>query len=201
MKTDFYVICAGQGQEEVKNIWPSQGYNGYLTQESKVKVKNIAEELETLQIERLYCGPSNRSKQTAQIISIRCDIPIYHSIGLRNVNYGIAGGYPIAYTKQKFPQETEGWLNPTAIKFDNCFEEGESVWDVLERVFPILDKIYFYQEKKLLFENWRIGIITHSGVITALLAALGIENMPIKDCDVVHITRDENGYKFRNKLF
>ncbi len=200
MKTNFYIICVGQSSEEAHNILPSKGYDGYLSQEGKIRVKDMAETLEDLQMERLYCGISNRSKQTAMLISMRCDTPIYPTSALRNVDYGIAGGHSLSYLKQNYPKEMELWLNPQVQHLDNCFEEGESGWDVLERIFPLLDDIFNYQKDKVLSENWRIGIVTHAGVIKTLVSALGVENLPIKHCDVIHIVRDEGGYSFVEKL-
>ena len=42
MKTNFYIICVGQSSEEAHNILPSKGYDGYLSQEGKIRFKDLA---------------------------------------------------------------------------------------------------------------------------------------------------------------
>lgn len=200
MKTNFYIIRHGQTDNNAKQLWQGKDNNSKLNMYGIDQIKKLAEKLDTLHIERLYTSPLLRAKETAELISSHCDIPIFVRQDLREVDYGVAEGQPISDIFEKYPEIAQLWYHPQPEKFDNHFEGGESQTDVLNRLFPILDKIINYQNQ-LNMSDWRIGIVTHAGVICSLLAKLGVENPTIDNGEVIHIIHDDTGYHFCKKLF
>ena len=205
MRTNFYFIRHGQTINNALQLWQGKDTDSILNQQGIFQAQALAEKLDSFYLERLYTSNQQRAMQTAKIISSRCDIPIYVAPELREVDYGVAEGMPIDRVFEQYPTEAHLWYKPDPQHFDNHFEGGESHWDVLKRVFPLLDSINRYQKIKLYdgfnFNEWRIGVISHAGVICSLMAALGVKEPKIDNCEVVHITLDEEGYQYEGKLF
>lgn len=201
MKTNFYFIRHGQTNNNALQLWQGKDSDGVLNEQGTLQVKNLAEKLNALCIERLYSSNLQRALQTSAIISSRCDIPIFVHPELCEVDYGVAESMPIQEVFECYPNVAKRWYKPEPQHFDNHFEGGESSWDVLQRVFPLLDGIFLYQKTKLHFDEWRIGIVSHAGVICTLMAALGVKEPTIDNCEVVHITLDDEGYQYKGKLF
>lgn len=205
MKTNFYFIRHGQTENNAMQLWQGKDTDSVLNAHGIEQAKKLAEKLEPFYIERLYCSHMQRALQTAKHISMRCDIPIYVHPELREVDYGVAEGMPIDKVFNLYPDVANLWYKPDPQHFDNHFEGGECPWDVLIRIFPLLEAINRYQKIKLYdgfnFMEWRIGIITHAGVICTLMAALGVKEPKIDNCEAVLISLDEGGYQYEGKLF
>ena len=201
MRTDFYFIRHGQTNNNVRKLWQGKDSNAALNERGILQVQNLAEKLDELCIERLYTSHLRRAEQTARLISMRCDIPVYVDTALREVDYGVAEGLPVEDVFKMYPSIAQLWYNPNPQRFDNHFEEGESHLDVLNRVFPLLDSIIRYQRQNLQMPEWRIGIVSHAGVISSIMAALGVKKPEIDNCEVIHILHDDNCYQFKGKLF
>lgn len=201
MRTDFYFIRHGQTDNNALNVWQGKDSNAALNEKGILQVKNLAEKLDKLRIERLYTSNLRRAEQTARLISIRCDIPVYVNTELREVDYGVAEGSSVEDVFKMYPSIAQLWYNPNPQRFDNHFEEGESHIDILNRVFPLLDNIIRFQRQYLQMPEWRIGIVSHAGVISTIMAALGVKNPKIGNCEVVHIVHDDDYYHFNGKLF
>lgn len=201
MKTNFYFIRHGQTNNNALQLWQGKDSDSALNKQGIMQTKALAEKLDSLCLERLYSSNMQRAIETAMFISSRCDIPIFVRPSLCEVDYGIAECMPIDKVFIQYPKEAHLWYKPDVEKFDNHFEGGESPWDVLQRVFPLLDSIFLYQKTKLQFDEWRIGIVSHAGVICSLMAALGVKEPTIDNCEVIHITRDDEGYQYKGKLF
>lgn len=200
MKTNFYFIRHGETESNAKKIWQGSQGISCLSEKGKTAVRNLAKQVDTLCLEILFSSNLLRAVQTAKILSCHCDIPIKIKKEFAEVNFGDAEGKTLEDVQKQYPEVAELWFNPRMDRFDNHFPDGETVWEVLERVFTVLNTIYDYQCKKG-YEEWNIGIVSHAGVITSLMAAVGVESPRVDNCDVVLISRDETGYKFEKKLF
>lgn len=199
MKTNFYFIRHGETANNLSGVWQGQHIDSDLTQNGKLQVRQVAEKLDSLMLEVLYTSHLNRAQKTASIISFRCDLPIKVSAAFAEINYGVAEGQKLDVLKQQYPKVIDLFYNPDSNQYDNHFPDGETVWDVLQRVFTKLDEIFEYQCQKG-YQEWNIGIVSHAGVITSIMSALGVENPRVNNCDIVHISKDEAGYMYEEKL-
>ena len=201
MKTNFYFIRHGLTDTNLRQLWSGKKIEDVLNPQGIKQVKDLSEKIDSLCIERLYTSNQKQAVQTARLISHRCEIPVYIQPELQAVDYGKVEGWPTDKVIKQYPKTASLWNRPQPQSLDNHFDGGECPADVWQRVHPLLEKIASYQRDKLKFAEWRIGLVTHAGVIGSMMAALGVESPAIDNCDVIHITFDEKGYQYEGKLF
>jgi len=140
-------------------------YNGLidigLSLNGKQQAKKIAEELNNIIFEKVYCSDLKRAKQTLDMFSLNLE-PIYTK-ELREKSWGIHEG-------KSFEE-----IEKSGIKYENFYQwitalDGENIQNYIKRIERYFKEIIFKQD----CEN--ILIITHSGVIKTLLSIMnGIE--------------------------
>ena len=64
MKTNFYFIRHGQTNNNALQLWQGKDSDGVLNEQGTLQVKNLAEKLNALCIERLYSRNLQRALQT-----------------------------------------------------------------------------------------------------------------------------------------
>jgi|LGVE01.1.fsa_nt_gb alpha-ribazole phosphatase len=125
-----------------------------LTERGKLQIQKMKEILLDKKIDKVYCSPSDRTKQTAKILGVDYII----NENLREMNFGIFEEMTYDEIMNKYPNEgNEFYSNWGKYKIP----KGESFIDVNNRV-----RTFFESIKK----DEDVLVITHGGWIRALLS-------------------------------
>lgn len=118
-------------------------------------------------INRVYCGPLQRVRRTAELIARESGAGrLILSDSLNDINCGVWEGLKVSDVIEKFPVEFETWRGSPA-KF--TFPGGDNVAFVASRAFD------FFREAACGSGSETIAFVTHRLVINAIvLNALGI---------------------------
>lgn len=108
-------------------------------------------------VRHLYSSPMLRARQTAEIITSECSLPIYFHDGLQEVDLGRFTGK--SWTEIEFGEEFKE--KHRSVQYDYR-PEGESVADVKRRVLSFLRRI---QE---IHGDGETLLVTHGGIIRIL---------------------------------
>ena len=111
--------------------------------------------LEDYAIDHLICSPMLRTRQTAEVINQRLQLPIEIVEDLRELNVGVFETLTRAEIEEKYP---ERWQQSRHNDYFKVSHGGESGFDVQQRVFPALDQLI---EK---YEGQSILIVAHGFV-------------------------------------
>ncbi|MEA3424460.1 MAG: histidine phosphatase family protein [Bacillota bacterium] len=125
-----------------------------LTETGKLQIRKMKEILVDEKFDKVYCSPSGRTKQTAEILGVDYII----NENLREMNFGIFERMTYDEIMNKYPKESnEFYSNWGKYKIP----KGESFIDVNKRANGFLDSID---------KDENILIITHGGWIRAFLS-------------------------------
>lgn len=139
-----------------------------LTAEGIQQAKKLHNELKNIPFHACYVSPMHRAIETATTIIQDRDIPLFINNNLKEFNFGSIEGDSEDKLKDIYPIMQ-------GLTVDNF--DGETMQEFTKRILKGLDEIH--KDHK----NGNILIVTHSGVITALLST--ISNLPKND--IVHI--------------
>lgn len=147
-----------------------------LTKEGIQQAKTLWVELKNIPFNACYVSPMHRAIETATYILQNRDIPLFINHNLKEFNFGSIEGdsedklkfiYPIMQGKK-----VDGF-------------DGDNMQDFTKRILKGLDEIHQSNS------DGNILIVTHAGVITALLNT--ITNLPkeevnyIKNCSITQL--------------
>lgn len=135
-----------------------------LTEEGIAQARKLASELNSVSFDACYVSPMNRAVQTARYIIAGKNIPLYINENLKEFNFGSLEGDSEKELVTIYPVLQGEHVE----SFD-----GEDMHEFTKRILFALDEIR--KESK----DGNVLVVTHSGVITALLHA--ITNLPDKD--------------------
>jgi probable phosphoglycerate mutase len=124
-------------------------------------------------IAAVYASPLLRAYETATIVAARLALEVTQVPDLREVDTGEWSGLSQVEIEQRYPDAWSRWRD-----YGPGWEEGESYDDLGRRVVPALQSLAAGHQDE------RIVVVTHGGVIRAVLArAAGI---PYADARRVH---------------
>lgn len=158
-----YLVRHGKDDETVRGGWSNHG----LTPDGALQVNNLAEEIAAanINIEQIYSGDLQRTKETAEILSRRLGCPIEYNAGLREVNNGDLAGMKNEAADEKYPG-----LYWSKLAYNERYPNGESPEMFYNRVKAVWAEL---KDKLLLQPSKSSLIVTHQGVIEIILC---IEN-------------------------
>ena len=183
--TNFYVFRHGQTEMNVLNIWQGSQTNTELNTKGKRQATDLKQKLLMVDIEVIYSSPLIRALQTAMLAHPNPSAT-YIRDNLRECNFGNAEGLPFDEVKKLYPEITHAMFNPTPDQWHKKFpgEGSESKKEVFARVEATLMDIAHRSDCT------SIGISTHAGVMSSLLAGLGHAFVQVPNCCVAHIIYD-----------
>lgn len=141
----IYLVRHGDHKNDKLNFW------------GRLQAKILSHELKHDKIEKIYCSPKNRAKQTAKIISknLKINKPIVEN------NFVEREQLPENYDKLKFQDYYDNYLN---INFS--YSKPEGCKEFCQRVFCALDEII----EKNINQTENILIVGHSCLLYAFNA-------------------------------
>lgn len=123
----------------------------------------VADYLNRQGIQALYCSDLSRCLQTAGIINERLGLEITVEPRFREIAFGIWEGLTYAEAKERYPEQVWEWIYNT-VNFQ--IPQGESFFQVMERAGAAWEDIIRQPVNS-------VAIVTHGGVIRALLHKMG----------------------------
>lgn len=109
-----------------------------LNEQGAREVERIVQEIRTLGIEAVYCGPCQSACQTATAIAESLNVKLKKIDALRNIDHGLWQGLLIDDVKRKQPKVFRQWQEqPQTI----CPPEGEMLAEAQSRVEAALHKV------------------------------------------------------------
>ena len=143
----LYVARHGQTDWNVENK-VCGSTNRPLTEQGKEQAKALAEKLKDKDIDVIIASPMLRAMQTAGAVSIATGIPVIMDERLREHDYGDFEGFDRSkdeYWQQKY-------------LFATKFPKGESLFDLAQRVYNLLDDV------KKAYPDKTVLLVCHGGV-------------------------------------
>lgn len=143
----LYVARHGQTDWNVENK-VCGSTNRPLTEQGKEQAKALAEKLKDKDIDVIIASPMLRAMQTAGAVSLATGIPVIMDERLREHDYGEFEGFDRSrdeYWQQKY-------------LFATKFPKGESLFDLAQRVYNLLDDV------KKAYPDKTVLLVCHGGV-------------------------------------
>ncbi len=109
-----------------------------LSELGQQEVVRIVQDIRTLGITTVYCGPCQAARQTAEAIGEALGSKIKELDTLRNIDHGLWQGMLIEDVRRKQPKVYRQWQEQPGII---CPPEGEMLSEAQERVQTVLTKI------------------------------------------------------------
>lgn len=165
--TTLYFVRHGETLWNIAEIM--QGWKDSSLSKNGIKQAQYAgKRLSSIDIDTIYCSPSGRAIQTAEIIRGSRDIKIIHDDNLREMNFGDWDGVEEDIFKRKNKEQYENFYhNPHKFIPSN----GEDFEDVRKRVYNEVSKIALHNEGKTIL------IVSHAVAVKSVLTYF--ENKPI----------------------
>lgn len=101
-----------------------------LSETGILQTQTMAEKLKDFKIDKAYCSPTGRAKETLQILLQGCDIEFFEDRRLKEIHFGIFEGSP-TILREKFNIESENWANDYSMDYRHY--KGEWIRDVIDR--------------------------------------------------------------------
>ena len=191
MKKDFFIFRHGQTNKNLENKWQGSGCDDVLNETGQKQAKNLADKVKDFGLEKIYCSPMKRARQTADyIVKSKKNLTVEIIPDLREVYFGMAEGLTFDEVRKIYGKDFEQqFFYPTLQTWDLHFPKGESKHNVFCRVNNCLKKMAQMPEKT-------IGVVCHAGVISALQCGYQLQNVCFDNCAVLHLQYDTESGKF-----
>jgi alpha-ribazole phosphatase len=145
-----------------------------LTEKGIWQAKRLAQRLEEVSVDTIYCSDLKRARHTAEIIFGDRGKDIVTNSKFREINFGVWEGYTFEEVKSKFGYGDEFNHLMENIKPEAAIPQGESLVDLNNRVMTELNRIL--EEHKRADKDKTIGLVCHGGTIRVILCnVLNIE--------------------------
>ena len=170
-----------------KTIYNEQGItqgwcDSPLSAIGKQQALQTHEYLKDMDINRVYCSPSGRTKETLRIVLDR-DIPVIYDERLKEIHFGI---FEEQLESIRMDKEIESPLWYQDLDMDYRLYGGECLKDVIQRMQSLIDDCVEYQDETIL-------ICSHGCAITGFIQSLCHQNLPcIQNAGVIIISYNGN---------
>lgn len=135
--TRLIIVRHAQSESNLTHFYAANT-NVNLTELGRKQAEATAKYLKDTHIDIAYCSNLVRVVQTAKPIVRDRDIPFIITSDLREINGGGFEGITYDEILEKYPYERRMWYEDTL----NCYcPDGESFYDVYNRIAPAFDKI------------------------------------------------------------
>ncbi|VAW86654.1 hypothetical protein MNBD_GAMMA16-2169 [hydrothermal vent metagenome] len=193
--TSVLFIRHGKTDFPLDRIYCDDREDPELNEEGEAQALSTAKLLENVAIDALYCSPSLRTLRTAEIITAARDLKLSTCDVFRERKFGIWEGLYFHEIAEQYPEEQAQW------KKDNAGfrpKNGESIYDLWDRMAPTLDEIVVRNRGKT------VAVVAHVGPIRIAVAqAIGLptSNFRCLNIDYASVTRIDYGRSQNNMVF
>ena len=192
---EIYIIRHGETVWNAKNLL--QGSTDIeLNEYGRALAGETGENLENVHFDKIYSSPLIRAYETACLIRGHRNIPIIRDERIRELCFGIHEGH-------NFKKLLEDESDPFHYFFEHpelyrAPEQGETLEHICERAADFMKEVIEPQAKEL----ERVMIVAHGAMNKALMCHIkqhGIADFWSgglqKNCNVIIVRYDENGYE------
>ncbi len=128
-----------------------------LTSTGGDQIRAIRPALRREKIDRIFCSPMRRCRETARILEL--DGEIFFVDDLKEIDFGRWEGLEFSEIEKRDPEYVRNWVeDPKGF----CFPGGECCADFIARLEAFKERVQCLADEKVL-------IITHGGVIRHLI--------------------------------
>ena len=153
---NLYLIRHGRQNSTLCNV------DAELSAEGRTQAELLRDRLMSYPIDAIYSSNLIRAKQTAEILNQAFKLPVQVRENLKEISFGLMTGMTGQYIDEHFHDFN---IEQNKLLNDLPYPGGENGMAVYERVMPVITEL-------LQSGSHNILIVTHGGVIRALLAAL-----------------------------
>lgn len=121
-----------------------------LTQKGIIQIKKTKEQIEQYDFSKVYVSPLTRTLETLSYLELEG----IKDNRIREMNLGIFTGLTFDEYKNKYPEETEMWMEDS---INYTIPQGESIASTYKRVENFMEELVQKNENSL--------VVTHEGVI------------------------------------
>ncbi|RKD22500.1 alpha-ribazole phosphatase [Caminicella sporogenes DSM 14501] len=156
------IIFVRHGETETNKKKLFSGWtNSKLTKKGIQQAEMVCEKLKNEKLNMIICSDLDRCLKTAQIINKHHGVNIIEEPGLREINFGKWENLSYGEICEKYPEKSKKW-EKDFVNF--IFPDGESLYQMYDRVNGA------YKNIVKSCKNGKILIVSHSGVIRAILS-------------------------------
>lgn len=189
MTTFFFVR---HGQTAANKAGLKQGTintpNTYLTDLGKEQARELADHFDFSQLDRLFVSPLVRTKQTAEILNKKSQLPVEIDDRLLEISYGDWDGQENAKLMAEYPQYFSDLVNDVTEDYVQAASHAESFAHVEARCRDFVAEI----SKK--YPEGKIGVVTHGFTVRSFainaVKGQGLEILEPDNCSVSKIIVD-----------
>jgi len=148
-----------------------------LTERGISQAQALGEYLYDIEFDGAFCSPSERTRETAELILKNRDVPLTFVDEFREINLGQWEGQTVPELEKLYGIAFKAfWESPNTY----MNEGGESFSELLQRVLKGLNKIIFmYEKERKEDKEVNILVVTHTASIKTLFTYLN--NLPMDD--------------------
>lgn len=170
--TTLYIVRHGETDWNVKEIVQGQSDQPALTKEGKKQVQDLAKKFKNIYFDIIFSSDLSRAKETAQIINLERKLVINTNKLLREKSLGRHEGKLLMVYREENKEALEKieHLNDRDWWNFKVSEDEESNDEIIARFLTILREI------SVTYIGKTILVVTHGGVMRALLVHLGWAN-------------------------
>ncbi len=159
----IYLIRHGRTEANDKGIYIGKT-DFSLTAQGRSELIDKLDEFEYPRVERIYSSPAKRCLETACILFDNRDITVVND--LRELDFGEFEGKSVEELINR--DDYKQWLKGG---FENSPPGGESISDMVSRVYYALDRIIISMMNEDILSS---AIVTHSGIISNIISCFGL---------------------------
>ena len=186
MKKTFYIFRHGETELNAKKIWQGTSADPDLNVRGISQATELGLKLAKLGIEKIYSSPFLRARHTADIVAKDLKVGVEIKDNLHECCFGEAEGRTMDEVNIIWPELMHAVLYPTPETWDSKYpgKNSESKHQVSDRVQEVLYEIAHKSVFKV------VGISTHGGVMSSLLAGLKSYGIGLPNCCVAKVEYD-----------
>ena len=148
---NLYVIRHGETNMGKNNIIATE--DEPLNETGKRQAIEIGKEIKKLNINKVYCSPIQRAKDTLKLFELNINIPIIIENRIKERSMG---------KYERIPFEDLEWDKFWNYNSDKLYPELESMKSVYERISEFLNEL------KLMNDKDNVLLVTHGGILMAI---------------------------------
>ena len=188
MKKIFYIFRHGETELNAKKVWQGTSANPDLNSRGREQAAELGKKIQSYGITAIYSSPFLRARCTADIVNKQLQVPIEIEDNLHECCFGDAEGHTMDEIDAKWPELMHSVLYPTPATWDSKYpgNGSESKHQVFDRVSKALLEIARKSPHCV------IGISTHGGVMSSLLAGLESYGLGLPNCCVAQVDYDSD---------
>lgn len=192
--TELYIVRHGRTFANEAGLKQGQinGENTYLNATGKRQAQNLAANFDLTGFDAIYVSPLQRTRDTAAILNVQAQVPVYEDERILEISYGQWDGHYNQELMNQYPEYFSDLTKDVNERYIEVATKGESFTDVEKRV---ADFVVAVTQKH---PQGKIAVVTHGFTVRSFAInatkSSGTTILEPDNCSVTKILVDsENG--------